>query len=143
MPLSAPYISRALVRPIPFASNKTFRNAALANAGTLIAAFDVGLVVTDRNQFLGTANPSADPTQFAVGPYCDMGVFATGIGTVLFEYAVDSTCSYRTVNTVAIAANTWANVSELRVTGRFLRVTFTNTSGGAVTVEFGVYIRST
>lgn len=135
-------LSRELVRVLPFAAQKTVRNAALGNGATIVAAFDVGLACTDSNQFLTGANPSADPTQSAVGPNLDALVFAAGAGTLLVEFAVDVSCSYRQISNSVVPASTAVNVSGLRITGRFVRVTFTNTSGGAVLVEFGAYVRS-
>jgi len=142
-----PVLSRELVRIIPFAAHRTFNVAALANGATLIAAFDISLAVTDVNQFIGgvenpALNPSADATQFAVGPYLDAMVFCAGNGSVLIEYAVDYTCLYRSVNTTLVPAATLTNFAGIRITGRFVRVTFTNLSGAAALTEFGVYIRS-
>jgi len=147
-PPTTPLLTRELVRGLPFAAQRTFNNAALANGGTLVAAFDVGLVVSDVNQFIGAAinaalNPSADATPFAIGPFLDAGWFSSGAGTITTQFAIDYTCSYRNVAPpVAVAASTWGNISGLRITGRFARVTFTNTSGGPVAVEFGVFVRS-
>jgi hypothetical protein len=146
-PPQFPIQSRELNRIIPFAAQRTFRNAALGAGATMIAAFDVGLVVTDFNQFIGGTinaanNPSADPTQFAIGPLLDALAFSAGAGSILVEYAVDYTCSYRAIATTIVPATVATNISGLRVTGRFVRVTYTNTSGGAALVEFGVYLRS-
>jgi len=135
-------LSRELVRVLPFAAQKTVRNAALANAGTIVAAFDVGISVTDANQFLTGAFPSADATQPAVGPNLDALVFSVGAGTLLVEFAVDVSCSYRQISNSVVPASTAVNISGLRITGRFVRITFTNTSGGASLVEFGAYVRS-
>lgn len=146
-PPTDPLLSRELVRVLPFAAQRTFRNAALANGATLVAAFDVGLRITDVNQFIGAAinpalNPSADPTQNAVGPFLDAVVFSDGSGTLLVDYAVDYTCGYRTFVNTIIAANTPHNISGLRITGRFVRVTYTNTQGAPTLTELGVYVRS-
>jgi hypothetical protein len=51
-------------------------------------------------------------------------------------------CSYRILFTTIVAANVPGNISGLRITGRFTRVTYTNNSGGVALVEFGVYVRS-
>jgi hypothetical protein len=131
------------VREVPFAAQRTFRSPALAAAGTLIAAFDIGLKVTDRSQFLAPAtNPSADPTQHAIGSMLDVLVFTDGPGLLLIEFAVDYTCAYRQISSIVIPASIPANVSGLRITGRFCRVTFTNTDAIAHLVEFGSYVRS-
>ena len=147
-PPSRPVLSRELVRVIPFAAQRTFRNVALGAGATMIAAFDVGLVATDVNQFIGAVenpanNPSVDPTQFAVGPFLDALAFSvTTAGSILVEYAVDYTCTYRAIATTIVPIGTATNISGLRITGRFTRVTYTNTGGVASLVEFGVYIRS-
>jgi hypothetical protein len=142
-PPVTPFQARQLTRVIPFAAQRTFNNAALANGGTLIAAFDTGIAVTDPNQFLVPATlPSADPIQHAIGPLLDALVFSVGVGSLLVEYAVDYTCSFRSVAPTAVPAGTATNISGLRITGRLVRVTFTNTSGAPSAVELGVYVRS-
>lgn len=142
-PPSSPFISRELVREIPFAAQKTFKNAALANGATMVAAFDIALAVTDPNQFLTPATlPSADPTQHAIGPFLDWVVFSDVAVSVLTEYAVDYTCSYHELSTILVPGGTLTNMSALRITARFCRVTLTNSSGGNADVEFGCYVRS-
>ncbi len=90
------------------------------------------------------AFPGASNPQRVVGPWLDALVFSPVAGTILVEFAVDLSCSYRSIATSAVAAGVASNISGLRITGRFVRVTFTNTSGGGsgTNVEFGVYIRS-
>lgn len=135
---------RTLVRNIPFAAQKTFQNAALANNGTFVAEFDVALAISDRNQFLSGAFPGAANPPKAIGPFLDAVGFSAGAGRIDVEYAVDLSCSYRfAMPGTVVPANTLTNISGLRITGRFVRITFTNTSGGAALSEFGVYIRST
>lgn len=140
-PPITPFLSRQLVRTIPFAAQFTARNAAFANAATQVAAFDIALHVTDPNSFLVGANPSADPTVVAIGPNLDVLVFSVGGGTLLVEFAVDATCAYRQISNSVVPASTATNVSGLRITGRFCRVTFTATAGPAL-LEFGAYVRS-
>ncbi|HLB37478.1 MAG TPA: hypothetical protein VJL31_12980 [Gemmatimonadales bacterium] len=142
-PPVTPIISRELVRFIPFAAQRTFRSAALANGGTFVAEFDVSLAVTDPNQFLAGAFPGAANPPVAVGPNLDAAWFSDQAGQVVIEYAIDLSCTYRVVNTTIVVANAFGNYSGTRITGRFVRVTFTNNSGVAAVVEFGVYIRST
>jgi hypothetical protein len=135
---------RQLVRVIPFAAQRTFRNAALAAAGTFVAEFDVAFTPTDGNQFLAGAFPGIANPPSAVGPYLDAVAFCdVGGGRLDVEYAVDLSCSYRfAMPGTVVPANTLTNISALRVTGRFVRVTYTNTSVGAQVAEFGVYLRS-
>lgn len=141
-PPTTQILTRELVRTIPFAAQSTVRNAALAAAGTIVAAFDIATHVTDVNQLLTGALPSADPTIPAVGPNLDVLVFADGPGTLLIQFCVDASCSYRQISNSVVPASTAVNISGLRITGRFARVTYTNTSGVAEVVEFGAYVRS-
>lgn len=142
-PPSTPVISRELVRFISFAAQKTFA-AVVANAGTLSAEFDAGASVTDVNQFLAGGFPGVANPQRAVGPWLDALIFSPVAGTILVEFAVDTGTAYHAIATSAVGAGVASNISGLRITGRFVRVTYTNTSGGGsgTNVEFGVYIRS-
>lgn len=145
-------LARELTRVIPFTSQKTFVVANLPASNALAVAFDIGAKTTDRNQLLGTTAPtlpaianlfSAITTQFAIGVLIDALVFSTSSGTLKVEYAVDSGASYRTIATAGVAANTPVNISGLRITGRYVRVSYTDTSGAiTTTVEFGAYVRS-
>lgn len=152
-PPTTPIISRELVRFIPFAAQKTFQSAALAAAGQFVAEFDVRTPVTDRNQ-INTYNPATGLTtgafpgaanpQIAVGPFLDAAAFSvTTAGTMLVEFAVDLGCLYRTVTSTVVPIGAFANISGLRITGGFVRITYTNTGGVPSLVEFGTYIRST
>jgi len=59
------------------------------------------------------------------------------------EYAADaSPLSYRTMFATFIGPGVAANASGLRVTGRFVRLTFAVAALGSV-VEVGYYIRNT
>lgn len=146
MPLLAPFIARTLVRPLPFATQQTFREAALADAGTLIAEFDVAAGITDQNRFLTGAYPNlaGTPPQRAIGPYLDALAWVTGVATIQVYYCVDLGCSYHPiVPATVVPASTLTNIGGLRITGRFVKVVLTNTSGGPIAAEFGVYVRST
>jgi hypothetical protein len=135
---------RTLVRNIPFAAQKTFVNAALANGGTMVAEFDIALAVSDQNQLLAGAFPGITNPPKAIGPFLDAVGFSVGAGRIDVEYAVDLGCSYRfAMPGTIVPANTLTNISGLRITGRFVRITYTNTSGAPQNTEFGVYIRST
>lgn len=148
------FLTRELTRTIPFTSQKTFNVATLPAANAIGVAFDVGIRTTDRNQLIGGAGGAAPSvafvanqfaailTQQAIGNLLDAVCFSTGIGTINVYYAVDSTCIYRAAPSVAVPANTMTNISGLRVTGRYVLVTFTNTSGGNSLTEFGAYLRS-
>ncbi len=138
-----PYLSRQLVRAIPSCTQKTFRTAAAGAGATVIAEFDLGLAGTEPNQVLAGAFPGGAQPQSAIGPFLDAVCFDTGAGgaSILVEYAVDQSCSYRIFNTTAVPANTLTNIAGLRVTARFVRVTFTNVTA-ASTIEAGAWIRS-
>jgi hypothetical protein len=142
-PPTTPVIARELVRVIPFAAQKTFAQV-VANAGTLQAEWDVGSSTTDPNQFLAGAAPGAANPPHAVGPWLDSLIFSPVAGSLLVEFAVDTGCLYRSIATSAVAAGVASNISGLRITGRFVRVTYTNTSGGGsvTNVELGIYVRS-
>lgn len=137
-----PVLARQLVRVIPFTAQRTIVNSALGNGSTLTAEFDVGVRSTDVNQLLTGAFPGATNPLPAIGPFLDALVFSNGSGTLLVQYAVDRGASYRQISNSVVPANTAVNISGLRITGRFVLVTFTNTSGGVSSVEFGAYVRS-
>jgi hypothetical protein len=128
---------------MPFAAQKTFVVAAAGAGSTSVAEFDVAQVVTDASQLLAGALPSVGAIQFAIGPLLDAVCFDTGLGgaTILIEYAVDRGAAYRTFNTTVVPQNTLTNIAGLRVTARFVRVTFTNVTAAA-TIEAGVWLRS-
>jgi hypothetical protein len=139
------YLSRQLVRVMPFAAQKTFVNAAAGANQTFVAEFDVALLVTDANQMLAGALPSGGAIQFAIGPLLDAICFDAGAGgaTILIEYAVDRGAGYRQFSSTAVPANTLTNIAGLRVTARFVRVTFTNITGAPPSlIECGAWIRS-
>lgn len=161
-PPTTPYLAREFVRLLPSLTQKVFRSAAAGAAETFIWEFDLGARITDPSQFLtpppaaavagpanssttvmGGAGPQTTP-QPAIGPLLDAFVLTTGAagGSLLVEYAADaSPCNYRAMATTAVAASTASNISGLRVTARFVRLTFTNTTAGAI-VEVGYYIRN-
>lgn len=144
-PPANPLMTRELSRSVPFVTPRTFVQQ-LANAASVSAEFDCLAAVADTNLFQQTgAYPGTDtPKLRAVGPWLDAAVYATGATQLLVEYAVDRGCGYRAVSApVAIAGTVFYNISGLRITGRFVRVTLTNTSGAACNIEFGVYVRST
>lgn len=146
-PLSSPHIGRDMVRALPFNALKEFAEN-VANAGTLIAAFEIGSTMADRNQ-LGTSPAPASSPFSATGPYLDAVVFSAAVGSLLVEYAIGkgfgvAAPTYHAVTPATVVpASTLTNISGLRVTARYVRVTFTNTSGAAADTELGVYIRST
>lgn len=148
-PPTTPILARELVRNIPFAAQKTFNTdgvvmPVLAPAATLVATFDIGLAVTDPNQFLSPAAlPGGTPAQHAVGPFMDVVAFADVVGQFELFYAVDYTCTYRSFGVTAVPAATLVNVSGLRITARFCQVVYTNLAAGNAVVELGCYVRST
>lgn len=153
-----PILAHENVRIIPALSQRVFQNPAAGAASTFVWEFDLAARITDPNQFIGvgvapansstTAGGGAGPQvtpQPAIGPFLDALAFTTGAGggTLLVEYAVDATpCNYRTISNTAVPASTAINISGLRVTGRFVRITFTNITAAA-TIEAGYYVRNT
>jgi len=142
-PPNTTYIAHETVKALPFAAQRGFRSAALAAAGTLVAEFDVAEKITEPNSFLAGAFPGAANPQVVVGPNLDSLWFSDQAGRVDVEYAVDLGCTYRILFQAIGAANVPGNISGLRVTGRFVRITYTNTAAVAALVEFGVWVRST
>lgn len=156
-PPTTPILTHEPVRVVPSMAQKTFRSAAAGAGATNVWEFDLGARVTDPNQFISTlafpanssttnaggAGPQVSP-QIAIGAFLDVFAFTSGAGggTVLIEEAADaSPCLYRTVDTVPVAAGVEGGVQGYRVTGRFVRITFTNVTAGS-TVEVGYYLRS-
>lgn len=143
-PPTQPIMARGIMRAVPFICLRTF-NGVLGAGGSVSAEFDTVAGFADPNQFNNVgAFPSGAQATHAVGPFLDAGVFCDVATSLLVEFAIDRACAYRTVAPAsAIAASTFENISGLRITARFVRVTLTNTTGGASTVtEFGIYVRS-
>lgn len=134
--------ARSLVRAQPYGAQVTYIQSPVANPGGLEASFDLAVVITEPAQFeSGNFGTTTIP---AVGPYLDMTVFSTGIGTVDIQVAIDYGASTESILAapLAVAANVMFVISALRIPARFVNASFTNTSGGAVTVDFGAFIRS-
>lgn len=144
-PPTQPLMPREVVRAHPWVSCRTFLGTLGTPGGTVTAEFDTLFGYADSNQFNNVlAYPGTDaPKQHAVGPYLDAAVFADQTTEIEVSYSVDRGCQYHVVATPsAIAANTFGNISGLRITGRFVRVRLRNTSVAVANVEFGVYVRS-
>jgi hypothetical protein len=153
-----PYIAHENVRILPSLTERMFQSAAAGAGQTFIWEFDLGARITDPNQFAnqnpapanttctvgGGAGPQVTP-QIAIGPFLDALVFTSGAGggSLLVEYAADTNpFLYRSISNTVTGAGVATNLSGLRVTGRFVRLTFTNVTAGSV-VEGGYYIRNT
>lgn len=157
-PPTIPILAHENIRLIPALSQRVFFDAAGGAGETYVWEFDLAARITDPNQFVGvlvapansstTAGGGAGPQvtpQPAIGPLMDALVFTSGAGggSLLTEYAVDaSPFSYRAIATTVVPVSTAVNISGLRVTGRFVRITLTNVTAAA-TVEAGYYIRNT
>lgn len=152
-PPSRPVMARSVTRTIPFVTPQTYYGV-VAWDDPKIFEYDTLEGFAEPSLFYNVglypplAGPDA-PKLHAVGPWLDAAVYivtaAPAAGTLLVEYAVDRGCDYRSaVAPAAIAAQTFVNISALRITGRFVRVTFSNTTPAhtALTVEFGTYVRS-
>lgn len=143
-PPTTPIIAHDAVRAIPIAAQRTELTAALANGASLVAEWDVAKRITDPNQLLAGAFPGGGAAPaLAIGPNLDALWFSDQAGLVTVAFAVDQGGAYRNLFQSIVAANVPGNISGLRITGRFVRVTYLNNSGVAALVEFGVYVRST
>jgi len=160
-PPTTPVQARELVRTVPFCAQKTYAGPAgvapliLAPAGAIAVQWDVAAGITDASQLLLGDYPGAGgaavPLPHATGPFLDAAVYSTAVtageaALLTVEYAIDRGCAFHLVTPgTAVPDLTFVNISGLRITGRFVRVTLTNpaTNTHNLTVEFGVYIRST
>jgi hypothetical protein len=155
-PPTTPVQARELVRAVPFCAQSTYANLTIATAGSRTVEWDVADGITDIGQLLTGAYPSVGAVAIphATGPFLDAAVYIGAgtvgeIGLLTVEYAVDRGCAYRLVTPgTAIPIATFVNISGLRITGRFVRVTLfgSGASGGThdlTGIEFGVYVRST
>lgn len=144
-PPTTPIMARELVRAVPFVTPYIYIGN-IAPSASVSAEFDTVAGFADPNLYnsVGAYPGTNAPKVHAVGPYLDAGVYASLATSLLVEYAVDRGASYRAFGQVStITQQTFTNISGLRITGRFVRVTLTNLSAvAAVAVEFGVYVRS-
>lgn len=132
--------ARQVVRAQPYGTQITFVAAVVPDTDTLSATFDIQVIIADRNQAaLGVINALQ-----SVGPYLDVMVFSTGIGTIDVTISVDTGGGFRSmlVAPIAVAVSVMTTINQLRIPARYGNVTFTNTSGGDATVDFGAYVRS-
>jgi hypothetical protein len=118
-------------------------NAAAGAGSTFVAEFDLSFATVDPNQLLAGAFPGGSQPQSSIGPFLDAVCFDTGAGgaTIQVDFAVDQGAAYRSFVPTAVPQNTLTNIAALRVTARFVRVTFTNVTAAA-TIECGAWIRS-
>ena len=123
---------------------------------TFLRPYAVTTLVRGNHELEGFADPNLfnnvgaypgtnTPKIHAVGPWLDAALFSDQACLIRVEYSVDRGCAYRqAVPDTAVAASSFSNLSGLRITGRFVRISLINNSGAAnANVEFGVYIRST
>lgn len=161
-------IARQLVRSVPFVTPRTFNGAlgAFADGGlasSVSAEFDTVDGYTDPALFNTTGTfPGVNTAKIrAVGPWLDALIWNDQPVVLRVEYAVDRACAYHApAPDTAVAASTSVttaqfgtvstatNISGLRITGRFTRVTVFNNSANvagthpACNIEFGIYVRS-
>lgn len=154
-PPITPVQARELVRAVPFCAQRTFLLAQLIPAGSQTVEWDVAAGITDVGQLLTGAYPSVGAVAIphATGPFLDAAVYITAggageSGLLTVEYAIDQGAAYRLVTAgTAVPLATFVNISGLRITGRFVRVTLWGSGalGGVANltgVELGVYVRS-
>jgi hypothetical protein len=141
----SPFQAREVVRSQPYGTQKTYIQQVVANNGILLITFDIAQVITDRNQLFPpvTVSSSGIPS---VGPYLDVMVVSTGIGTLDAAAFVDSGAPFASSLLAAPIAvpviPLIATITGLRIPARYCSVQFQNTSGGDVTVDFGAFMRS-
>jgi hypothetical protein len=152
--------ARELTRVVPFCAQSTHAGTKglaptiINPAGGLAIEWDVADGITDVGQLLlgdypGLAGHLA-PLPHATGPFLDAAVYSVAhtkgeAGLLTVEYAIDRGCDFHLVTPgTAIPDSTFVNISGLRITGRFVRVTMSNpvTNADFLTVEFGAYVRS-
>lgn len=136
------FMSRELTRVMPFTAQKTFVQAGALAGQTFVALFDIAVSTTDPNQLLSGASP-AGSIQPAIGPLLDAVCFTDGAGgaTMLVEFQVDKGAALRTLVNTGVPVSTLTNISGLRITARYCKVTFTNVTAGAL-IECGAWVRS-
>jgi hypothetical protein len=153
-PPITPVQARELTRVVPFCAQRTFAALRIAPAGVCQVQWDVADGITDVSQLLTGNYPGAGgvtvPLPHATGPFLDAAVFsvpdaAGEAGLLTVEYSIDRGCAFHLVTPgTAVPASTFVNISGLRITGRFVRVTMANPAANTddLVVEFGVYVRS-
>ena len=159
-PPTTPVQARELVRSVPFCAQQTYASRVLQPLGdpadNVGVQWDLAAGITDVNQLLTGAYPDASVNgiQHATGPFLDAAAFIVTAtnpadppsAVIAVEYAIDRGCAYRMLTPgTAVPYQTWVNISGLRVTARFVRVTLVNsvaTAGHTIKVDFGVYVRS-
>jgi hypothetical protein len=154
-PPTMPVQARELVRAVPFCAQQTFAGLVLVPGAAQVVEWDVAAGITDAGQLLAGAYPGIGgantPLPHATGPFLDAAVFSTATaageaGLLTVEYAIDRGCVFHLVTPgTAVPDLTFVNISGLRITGRFIRVTLSNPAANTnnLTAEFGVYVRST
>jgi hypothetical protein len=140
MGVTSRFIPRNVVQSIPSVSPNE-RVVVLNNGGTINVDYDMLLAIADPN-LLGAGVSPSPTANIAVGPYLDALLFADQVITLQVFYAV-SGGTFRLMTNTVIPASTPENISGLRITGRYVRVSANNSSGVAANVELGVYPRST
>lgn len=146
-PPTLPVMARELSRSVPFVTPRTFLGTLPAAGNSVSAEFDTLIGFADVNLFNNVlAFPGTNtPKLGAVGPWLDAALFADQATLIRVEYAVDRGCQYHQVAPdTPVPASTFENISGLRITGRFVKITLINNSSPSAlaNVEFGVYVRS-
>lgn len=131
---------QGVFRAQPYGAQQTYIDEPVADQEFLLAVFDIAIVVTDPNQYEDSATAAIQ----AVGPYLDAVVVSDSIGTVDVAVMVDGGGTFYSIlpAPLALSANQPLVINGLRVPGRFIRVSYQNTSGGAAITDFGAYMRS-
>jgi hypothetical protein len=133
-------IPRALVQAIPSVTPNE-RVTTLGIGATLNVDFDALKSVADP-ALLGVGVSPSPTAIVAVGPFLDVGLFASQALTLQVFMAM-SGGTFRQVSNTLVPASTFENISGLRITSRYVRVALVNGSGIIANIELGVYVRST
>ena len=117
------------------------RVTTLGIGATLNVDFDALKSVADP-ALLGVGVSPSPTAIVAVGPFLDVGLFASQALTLQVFMAM-SGGTFRQVSNTLVPASTFENISGLRITSRYVRVALVNGSGIIANIELGVYVRST
>lgn len=150
-PPITPVFSREVVRSVPFVVPRIFVQDLAVNT-SVYAEFDTLEGFAEPSFYNNAlAYPGVNIAKpHAVGPYLDAAVFITAVvagevGLLTVEYAIDRGCAYHLVTAGTLVPDqVFVNISGLRITGRFVRVTLSNpaTNTNGIAIEFGTYVRS-
>lgn len=140
MPVTSRFIPRNVVQAMPSVTPDE-RVTTLANGATVNVDFDA-LAATADPALLGIGASPSPAAKIAVGPYLDAAIFSDQAVTLAAWFAISGGTFVQATSTL-VPASTFVNISGLRITGRYARVSLSNASGVLANIQLGVYVRST